>query len=155
MGPMHCAADAIEHANKHYLQDLEAMTEEQLLAPAGGSARTAVDFTYETALINRRVAARLAGTEPPAMPEAEGWLVAPSEVRNKAAIIEYMRKACEELSAAARAVPEAEGGKLVGPAGNERPAYDLAHFAAMHTMYHDAQLNFIQELGGDLEVHWN
>jgi hypothetical protein len=36
----------------------------------------------------------------------------------------------------------------------ERPAYALVFFVSMHTMYHDAQLNFIQCLAGDGQMHW-
>jgi len=28
------------------------------------------------------------------------------------------------------------------------------YFIGMHNMYHDAQLNYVQELNGDLEMHW-
>ncbi len=152
---MESAVKAIEQASKVYLNDLEAMTERQLLESAGGNARVPVDFTFEVALINRRIAARLAGQEPPAMPEVDGWLVAPDELRSKQGISLYLKSACEELTEAAKAIPEAESGKMVGTPGSERPAFALAQFAAMHTMYHDAQLNFIQSLNGDLEMHWN
>ena len=60
-----------------------------------------------------------------------------------------------ELIEAAKAIPEEEGSKLVGPPGSERPAFALTNFASMHTMYHDAQLNFIQSLHGDLDMHWS
>jgi hypothetical protein len=29
------------------------------------------------------------------------------------------------------------------------------HFASMHTMYHGGQLNLVQAMAGDLEVHWS
>lgn len=155
MGPIEAAVQSIEHATKNYLSDLDAMSEEQILGSAGGTARKAVDFTYEVALINRRIAARLAGTEPPPAPEGDEWMVAPEELRSKSAITEYMRTACEELATATKGIPESESGRMVGAPGSERPAFVLANFAALHTMYHDAQLNFIQSLSGDLAVHWN
>ena len=155
MGPMESAVRDIEHAAKHYLDDLEAMPEEQLLESAGGSARKAVDFTFEVALLNRRVAARLRGTDPPSAPEGDEWWTAPEELRSKDAIIRYMRESLDELAAAARSIPESEAGRMVGAPGQEWPAYTLAQFASMHTMYHDAQLNFIQSLSGDLTMHWN
>lgn len=154
MGPMESAVKDIEHAAKHYLDDLEAMTEAQLLQSAGGAARKAVDFTFEVALLNRRIAARLKGTEPPPAPEGEEWWTAPEELRSKEAITRYMRESLEELAAAARSIPDSDGSRLVGAPGQERPAFSLAQFASMHTMYHDAQLNFIQSLSGDLDMHW-
>ena len=56
MGPMHYAMQAMERASANYLKDLDAMSEEQILASPGGSARKAVDFTYEVGYINRRIA---------------------------------------------------------------------------------------------------
>jgi hypothetical protein len=153
MSPMESAVKAASHAVSVYLRDLEVLSEEQLLTSAGGSARTAVDFTFETAMVNLRIAARLRNQEPPAEPEGEWW-VAPEELQSKSAIIQYFKDAGEDLLGAAQAIPEEEGGKLVGAPGSERPAFALVQFASMHTMYHDAQLNFIQSLSGDLAMHW-
>jgi hypothetical protein len=36
----------------------------------------------------------------------------------------------------------------------QTPIYELVFFAAMHNMYHDAQLNYVQQLYGDMDVHW-
>lgn len=155
MGPMESAVKSIEHAAKHYMQDLDAMSEDQIMQSAGGSARKAVDFTFEVALINRRLAARLRGAEPPAQPDGDDWWTAPEELQSKVAITDYMRAAMDDLLDAAKSIPESEGGKLVGSPGHERPAFALAEFASMHTMYHDAQLNFIQSLSGDLAMHWD
>jgi len=154
MGPMENATKGFEQATGFYARDLEAMTEEQILGCAGGVARKAVDFTYEVGLINHRIAARLRGNEPPAWPATEGFVSAPTELHSKSAITEYISGACADLLDAAKAIPEADGGKLVGPAERQEPAYAMVSFAAMHTMYHDAQLNFIQSLDGDGEVHW-
>ncbi len=154
MGPMQSATKGLEQAANFYGRDLEALSEEQILASAGGSARKAVDFTYEVALVNRRIAARLRRTEPPPDPEGDDWWVAPEELRSKAAIAQFIQAACDDLLEAARAVPEEDSDGLFGSPGNERPAFALVNFAAMHTMYHDAQLNYIQSLGGDLKMHW-
>jgi len=154
MGPMDAALKAMESAASFYSKDLEALPEEQILNSAGGSARKPVDFTYEVGLINRQVAARLRGDEPPASPEGDDWWVAPEELRSKAAIAAYIAEGCQEIIAAACALPAEEIGKMIGSPGRERPAYALVQFASMHTMYHDAQLNFIQSLSGDSKMHW-
>src|SRR5947207_611201 len=146
MGPMASAVQGIRQATTFYASDLEALSEEQILGCAGGAARKPVDFTYEVALINLRIAARLRGTEPPASPEGDDWWMAPAELQSKTAIIDYMKQSSAELLAAAESIPEEESGKMVGTPRNERPAFGLANFAAMHTMYHDAQLNFVQSL---------
>ncbi len=155
MGPMENAVTSLEQATTFYLKDLETLTEEQILGCAGGAARRPVDFTYEVALINRRIAARLTGAEPPPAPEGDDWWIAPDDLQSKAAISAYMKESCDQLLTAARSIPEADAGKLIGTPGSERPAFALAQFASMHTMYHDAQLNFIQSLCGDLKMHWD
>jgi len=151
---MDAALKAMESATNFYAKDLEALTEEQILNSAGGSARKPVDFTYEVGLINRQVAARLRGDEPPASPEGDDWWIAPDELRSKAAIAAYIAEGCKEIIDAAGALPADEIGKMIGSPGRERPAYALVQFASMHTMYHDAQLNFIQSLSGDATMHW-
>lgn len=152
---MESAVKAIEQATAFYHKDLEALSEEQILNCPGGSARKPIDFTYEVALINRRIAARLIGAEPPAAPEGDDWWIAPDEIRSKEGILAYMAESSAALLEAARSLSEEEASKMVGTPGSERPAFALANFAAMHTMYHDAQLNFVQSLAGDLAMHWH
>jgi len=154
MGPLESALEGLEQATGFYIRDLEALTEEAILQPAAGAARSVVDFTYEVALINRRIAARFRREEPPALPQGDGWTVAPAELRSKAAIEEYAKDAFSELVTAVKTVPFDEWDRPVGAAGKEEPAFAMANFAAMHTMYHDAQLNFIQSINGDLGMHW-
>jgi hypothetical protein len=154
METMDLAVKGMETAKDFYVKDLEAMTDEQVLGSAGGSARKAVDFSYELGFINLQVAARLRGEEPPKSPDGDEWMVAPPELQTKSAITEYVGTACQAIIDAAKAIPEDEIGKLIGSPGRERPTYAQVNFAWMHTMYHDAQLNFIQSLGGDTAMHW-
>jgi hypothetical protein len=154
MGPLEHATKGLEQATGFYSKDLEALSEDQIFGCAGGVARRPADFTYEVCLINRRVAARLRGEEPPAWPEGEGFVGAPADLSSKASIATYFADACAELMAAAKAIPAEEGDKLIGPEGKQEPAYAMVSFCAMHTMYHDAQLNFVQSLAGDGGMHW-
>jgi hypothetical protein len=151
---MSAALKGFETASGFYAKDLEAMTEEQILGCAGGVARKPVDFTYEVALINRRVACRLREVDPPAWPQTDSFVTAPEELLSKQAISDYMAASSADLLAAMTAIPDEQADKLVGPEGKQEPAYAMANFATMHTMYHDAQLNFIQSLDGDGGMHW-
>lgn len=155
MGPMQSAISGIEQSTGFYARDLEALTEEQILSCAGGVSRKPVDFTYEVALVNKRIAARFRGIEPPVWPQSEGFVCAPDELLSKAAICEYMANATAELLDAARSLSEEDGAKLIGPEDRQEPAYAMAYFTVMHTMYHDAQLNFVQSLAGDGAMHWS
>src|SRR5438552_1659012 len=128
MGPMDSAIDGLKQATNFYARDLDVLGEEQILGCAGGSARKPVDFTYEVALINLRIASRLKGGEPPATPVGEAWWIAPDELRSKADIAEYFRCSSEALISAAEELPEDEVGKMVGSPGFERPAYAMVNF---------------------------
>jgi hypothetical protein len=151
---MENAIKGMTQAAEFYAKDLASMSDEQILGAAGGAARKPVDFTYEVALINRRIAARLRGVEPPPTPEGDAFWTAPPELNSKTAISQYMASACQELIDAAKALPDSEWDKPVGAPGREEPAYAMVNFASMHAMYHDAQLNFIQSLCGDVAMHW-
>ena len=154
MTPMDTAIKAVEQATAFYIKDLEVMTDDQLLQSAGGTARKAIDFSYEVGEVTLQFASRLKGEEPAPSLSGDEWAVAPEGLRSKVAMIEYIKSASDELISAAKAIPEDEIGKLVGSPGRERPAYALVNFGGMHIMYHDAQLNFIQSLKGDLAMHW-
>ena len=146
-------AEKIKDSQKEYIQDLEAMSEEDLARSTGGCARNAHDFTFETAFVNRRVAKRLRGETPEPVVQ-DGWIMAP-EGRNKASSAEDIRSSIDEVLAAWEALPEADLSKeIVLPDGRRTSPVDLAFLVAFHTGYHDAQLNYIQTLSGDSEVHW-
>jgi len=149
MGPLEASIKGVESALRCYLADLDAMTDEEIMGCAGGSARKPVDFTFEIALLNARMAARIRGEELPPEP-AEEWWTAPDEYQSKTLITDYLKSSTEELLAALKAIPEEDGARLVG----SRPAFAAANFAGMHMMYHCAQLNFIQSLHGDMKMHW-
>ena len=127
---MHYAMQAMERASANYLKDLDAMSEEQILASPGGSARKAVDFTYEVGYINRRIAARMTKTDGPPAFEGDGWMEAPAELQSKAAIIAYMSESSEVILAAGRAITEEAAVEIVGPDGMSRPLYAWLNFAA-------------------------
>ena len=44
--------------------------------------------------------------------------------------------------------------KVMAPWGMEVTKAHMCSWAALHIMYHDGQLNFVQVLNGDTEVHW-
>lgn len=150
---MASAIKSLEHATSNYCKDLATLTEEQFLQSVGGSARAVVDFTYEVAAVNRRIAKRMAGESVP--PANDGWIVAPDELRSKEALTAYLRESSQMVIDAAKTFSPEEAMTVVGPEGFARPIFAWVFFAATHTGYHDAQINFIQSLSGDLEVHWN
>lgn len=145
----------VEAAGGDYVKDLEALSEEQLGTSFGGVSRTAFDFTYEVHVINQRIAKRLRGQDPGPYP-FEGWVMAPPEFKKKEQAVAETRGSFADVAEAFRAVPlENLEAKIPLANGTETTAIDLVHMAAYHAGYHDAQLNFIQAMSGDGEVHWS
>jgi hypothetical protein len=147
------AQEALKHTKDHYLDDLNAMSEEQLTTSPGGCARTPADFTYEIIVINRRIAKRLRGEDPGKM-QFEGWLKAPDELKNKQSLIAEFTSSCTEIETALNAIPPEEMLRTIQLPTETTTPYDLVRFTAYHTGYHDAQLNYIQSLADDGEMHW-
>lgn len=137
-----------------YAKDLAALSHSALDASPGGTARAPYDVTYEVAAVNNRMATILRGENPGAWP-FESWAVAPAEFRDP-------ERAVAELNASVNAVIDAIGKiddsdlltERTLPSGRTDTPFGLAHFSAMHTTYHDAQLNYVQELSGDMAMHW-
>ena len=144
-----------EITNGEFVRDLNALSEENLGKSWSGS-RTAYDIAYEVGLVNRRAAKMCREVEFGPWPWEFGneWLKAPDELRSKAAIMKHIEETGQELLDSIGTDVE----KIVrvsGPSGDgARPIYQIVIGATKHTFYHDAQLNFIQELTGDMQVHW-
>lgn len=144
----------LEFAKKAYAGDLRAMAEEQLTTGQGGSARAPADFTYEVVSINNRISKRMRGEDPGEF-KFEGWMTAPDDFRNKETIIEQFEQSVDGVLTAFASVSEEDMFRKIETPSGETSPMDLAGFAAAHMTYHDAQLNYIQTLKGDEEMHWN
>ena len=143
----------LEFARDSYVQDLEALSEEQLVQGVGGDERKGIDFSYEVAYVNRRFATRLRGETPDPWTDY-GCIVAPDEFKTKEAAIENVKASTNEFIEVWKSIPAEEMTRVIAlPTGDTSPL-DLAFSCCWHTGYHDAQLNYIQELKGDLKMHW-
>lgn len=144
-----------EIANGEFVGDLDALSEESLGKSWSGS-RTAYDIAYELGLVNQRAAMMCREMDPGPWPWEFGkeWLKAPDELQSKAAIVKFIEETGQELLDSIGTDVE-KSVRVTGPGGDgTRPIYQIVIGAAKHTFYHDAQLNFIQELTGDMKVHW-
>lgn len=143
------AISDLETAKAVYAKDLEALAEDQLQVSPGGSARAPYDFTYEVVIVNQRTARRIRGEDAGPWP-FESWAVAPDDFKSKAVAQAAIESSIQEVIDAL----QGEATKVVPTPQGEKTRFELASFAAMHTMYHDAQLNYLQALLGDAEMHW-
>lgn len=138
----------------YYVRDLEALGHERLGQGAGGTSRSAYDFTYELVIVHRRIEARLTGKDPGAYPGAEAWIVAPDEFRNPETAIREVRESAEAVLAAFDAWPESDLEREIPIPSGKTSALDLMSLGVFHLIYHDAQLNYIQSIHGDGAMHW-
>ena len=138
----------LQTAKKFYVSDINALSEEKLVQRIG-NARSPYDFSYEVVMVNRRIAARLRGEDPGDWP-FEGWSVAPDEFCNKATATKEVEDSLTEVEDAIGA----DASRTVTTPEGDKSAFEIGSFAALHVMYHGAQLNYIQAMGGDVEVHW-
>lgn len=146
---------AVKETGKMYLEDLEAMDESVLQRSPGGVARRPVDYSYEIAVINKRITHRLRGTDPGEWPgPAEGFITAPPEYSSKSAAVDLVRSSFDDLSAAWETVDENDLERKIELPKGETSPLDLISMAATHASYHDGQLNYAQCIAGDNEVHW-
>ena len=149
----HYLKGRLESVRDSYVKDLEAIRDEQMGTPFAGAARTPYDFTYEVTFVNHRIAKRLRGEDPGAF-APDGWMKAPAEACHKQTAIERYKVSMEDLITAFDTVPESDMLKVITVPSGETSPMDLAFFMCMHNNYHDAQLNYIQALHGDDQMHW-
>jgi hypothetical protein len=148
------AITKVEDARNYYRQDLDALPDEAFDRSPGGVARTPAHFTYEIVCVNSRFTKRIRGEDPGPF-STDLWANTPDEFRSKAGGLDAFLKSMDEFIEALNAVPADEVLRQIEvPSGVTSP-YDLALFCASHVNYHDGQLNYIQALNGDADVHWH
>ena len=137
-----------------YVADLKALDEAAITASAGGAARTAQEFTAEVTGFNLMVAKKLRGEDAPSRSDEERAAFT-AQFANKDVCISLLTSSAEEL---ANAIETADDDSLVEnvelPWGETMTKWALANLCANHIFYHDGQLNLIQSLKGDAEMHW-
>ncbi len=137
-----------------YVADLKALDESAILNSAGGAARTANDFTAEVAGFNLMTAKRLRGEEVPERTD-EDRAAFTALFSTKDVCVNMLSSSAEELASAIESASDESMAEVVTmPWGQDMSKWELANLCANHILYHDGQLNFIQSLSGDGEMHW-
>jgi hypothetical protein len=143
--------DTVNSSIDRICKDLDSMTQEELDRSING-ARSGFDFIYEVGVVNDLIAERLKGNNPASpFPEEEGkYLVAPDDMKDIEKLKSFLRQSAEHL---VEALGDDLTREVPGFSGSV-PAYQRVLFSAIHAMYHDGQLNYIQSMKGDFQVHW-
>ncbi|HRJ26303.1 MAG TPA: DinB family protein [Fimbriimonadaceae bacterium] len=143
----------IEDWGQSFAKDLKAIPEEHLGASPSGIARAPIDFTYEVAVVNRRIANRIGGGENPPWP-FEGWVTAPEEFRDRDKALAELDESVQAVVAALDAFPAEKLSEEVETPNGPYTVAGLADMVGTHMAYHDGQLNYLQSLYGDNNIHW-
>lgn len=138
-------------SSKLYITDLQALPDDAFGTVMGGVARTVFDFTFEVANVNARVAASISGQTLP-RPSDEEYKQMAAALDTKEKAIDAVRQSTEALMTAWMNLDDIN--KEIPAFGGTRSCLSMVDLCAGHMMYHDGQLNFIQALRGDGEVHW-
>lgn len=141
----------VEDTCSTFVADLGYIPDDKLLASPMGVARHPLSFTAECAAFNRAVAVGLLGRTLEidyAQVQAEAAKI---DSRDKA--VEDLRTSCETLKNALSRVSDFTA-EVKAPWGQPMSAMTLAGYAISHMQYHLGQVNYIQALYGDGEMHW-
>lgn len=145
-------SDRIQGGLSSYVNDLKCMSDEQLRKKVG-SARSGYDFTYEIVIVNELMAHRLNGTNAEPFNPTE-WVVAPEEFCETEVAITRVQESTANVLEAWNKFPIESVNEPLPTSQNGSSAIGVVNMVATHLAYHDAQLNFIQAIDGDGEVHW-
>lgn len=136
------------------VNDLTAISAEKRNECLGGCARSALNMVAECAALNGAIAHYLQTGEMKRLPpdEREAFLNSFDTLEKTLA---FLDERTDKLLEAYAALDESTLGEMSDqPFGRPMSRFAVAELPAMHMMYHDGQLNYIQTLHGDSEIHW-
>ncbi len=137
-----------------YAKDLAALTQEQYEKTYGGATRSPRNISAEVAFLTQRTIDLVKGGEMLGRDD-EGMKAMEEALSTPALAGEAVVQAATDLGKAVLAASdEALAREIMMPWGQPMSVYALVHLTATHIMYHDGQLNYVQAINGDAEMHW-
>jgi len=156
MGPMEVkkvAYDELAGAFQVFRQDLEALPEDAVAKSFGPKTRTVADIVYEINFVNDRIATVMRGETPPPFP-GEGWNRAPEGYRTKDMLLKTLKESSSSILSMVEDYSDADMEESLATGSGQRTRLERCQFMTVHLWYHCGQLNYIQTLLGDEEIHW-
>ena len=140
----------IHEAHKQILRDFEHIAEDKVDWVAMGEAKPARKIVIECAGAYKWQAAKMRGEDN----ADEIWgEVCEMDPATREDVVKLAEECWEELAAALDGLTDEQLGEKRQVFWGESTVGDLAHFCEWHNTYHSGQLNYIQLLLGDVEVH--
>ncbi|MCC6404669.1 MAG: DinB family protein [Fimbriimonadaceae bacterium] len=136
-----------------YSKDIKALPADKWDATHGGSTRSAAELTADAiALLDWTTDALKGNVREYGMDDIASMK---EKINSPQAAISQLSTSADAFNAAlAGASDDALNSIVTPPWKMDAPLYILAQVAVSHIWYHDGQLNYIQALLGDGEVHW-
>ena len=145
---------ATERAHQLLVKDLHALPEESAGGCPGGVARPALELVAECAGTNGFIAGMLTTGEAN-RPTPEQRKAYYASFTTRESVLAELEQKTQLLLNAIDGMDETTMGEMLpGVFGSPMTRFALAGVPAMHMMYHDGQINYIQCLHGDSEIHW-
>ena len=143
-----------ERGAKYIANNLNALAEDKRNECPGGCARSPLFIVAECGAVNGMVAKMLTGEafERPSGDQREAYLKS-FDTTEKA--LTFLSQGTESLLAAIDGLDESTLGDIVQTPIGERTRFGLAEIPMWHMSYHDGQLNYLQTMHGDEEMHWD
>jgi len=145
--------EATTRAHRLLTNDLKALDHTTCLQCPSEKARSAVHIVAECASVNGMIATYLETGElnRPSLEEREAHL---SSFHTPEKVLDYLDHETHRLLGAFEKLDPATLNESCNVIGRPMTRFALAELPASHMMYHDGQLNYIQTLYGDTEIHW-
>lgn len=147
------ATDGLKSVSKRFLQDLNAIPEDAFAKCFTPQARSVADIVYEVKLVNEDIGKEMRGEKPAEWPD-DGFVRAPENFRTKETVMGAFEKSTAEIIAMAEGYSSEEFEEPIQTCNGETTRFERCRFMNLHMWYHSGQLNFIQTLLGDDQLHW-
>jgi hypothetical protein len=143
-----------ERAHRLLSNDIKAIAEDKNNVCPGGCARPALNIVAECAAINGMVAGFFR--------TGEFTRLTPEQREKHLSTFDTVEKALSYLDQETARLQEVLASLDVDTLGDTTEKFfgrtmtlfQIAELPSTHMMYHDGQLNYIQTLHGDSEMHW-
>lgn len=148
-------ANQIRRYSQMFNIDLNHIPEDEYTVSKGGKARTIQAIVAEVVGLNKMVAEILKGDGAGPMPSDEERAAFEAAFATRADCQTAITESAEALARILEKTRDEDLAKTeMAPWGMPMTYLEWSNIAVVHVMYHDGQLNFIQSLNGDDQIHW-
>jgi hypothetical protein len=136
------------------MKDFDATPDVMLTSKVNDCGRSAIEVTRELAVFNTMILKVLNGEPVNMMEDMNMEAAAAAQPDRDSVRAGYEASINALVEKCAAFTDEDWAGKVMAPWGAEVTRAHMASWVSYHCMYHCGQVNFIQVMHGDNEVHW-